>query len=632
MWPGSKLPSELMLNSREEPSGPHRHVAAPTQAAWPATGFLDALTAALGSHASLEDGLHAAMRLLVNGLGDLAILDVVDEQGGLRRAAWAASDDSRKNALAELQKRYPPDASLSTVVERVLAHAEPVVQTDTPEEHLRKVARDEDHLALIRRLKLRSSVAVPVRGRREVLGLLRVSSGQPERFGPLDVAQLLEAGRAIGLAVEAARLAEAEARARAHAASAELRLHLLETASTALASGRELSRTLNDVARLAVPGMADWMAIDLVTASRGADRLVRSAVAHADPAVEEAARDATALLAPRIDDAVGEAAVIRHGTPVLVPVITDEMLGLYARDEEQLALIRKIMPRSTVLAPIRTDGAAFGCVSLTRGEGRPPFDDEDLALAIDLGQRLGWAVENARLQENARNMAAERDELMSIVGHELKTPLTALRLGLDLLGRQLGKLSPSAGEQIGRMKRQVVRVAELVDQLVEDARVGTGRLDLDRQTFDASDIVAEVVRRLEPVAAEAGCLVHLVAAGPALLWADKRRIEQVVTNLVANACKYAPGCPIDVVVVLDDDCVRIVVEDAGPGIEPEVLPHVFARFRRGRHAGSTGLGLGLWLAKVVVEAHGGTVAAENKRGGGARFVVRLPRRLDPPTA
>ncbi len=586
----------------------------------PPSGLLDELARTL-SRGTLEEGLSGAAQMLVSGLGDLCVVDVMDERGDLRRAAWAAADATRRTFAAELLERYPPDVTRSPAVVKMLQDAAAVVQPDTPEEHLVNVARDADHLALIRGLRLRSSVAVPVKGRRDVLGLLRVSSGQPERFSADDVAVLMEAGRAIGSAVETSRLAEAEARARAHARATEGRLKLLESCSAALAAGRELGRTLQDVAALAVPELADWATIDLVEDGV----LIRGAVAYGDPALQGVAEAYAACATPKLDDLVGEAEVIRSGAPFLVPVIDDEMLTLYAQDAEQLTVLRAIAPGSTMLVPVRTDASAFGCFSLTRGRDRRPFDDDDLALAIDLGQRLGWAVENARLHQTAREMAAERDEMMSIVGHELKTPLTALRLGLDLLGRQFGNAPPSAHEQILRMKRQVVRVAELVDELVEDARVGSGRLELNRVRFDIAELVQDVVRRLEPLAAESGCGVQLRSEGTVVVAADRRRIEQVVTNLVGNACKYAPGAPIEVAVVVEDHAVRVVVEDGGPGMDAALLPFLFDRFRRGRHPGATGLGLGLWLARAIIEAHGGSIDAKNKADGGALFAVRLPR-------
>jgi PAS domain S-box-containing protein len=219
-----------------------------------------------------------------------------------------------------------------------------------------------------------------------------------------------------------------------------------------------------------------------------------------------------------------------------------------------------------------------------------------------------------------------RDEFLSIAAHELRTPLTALELQLETL-RPLVDDDPKVTAKLRRVSRNADRLRDLIDTLLDVARISTGRLTLAPAEVELATIVREVVDQLHEPAAKAGCAIEVhCEAGLAGTW-DRLRVGQVLSNILTNAFKYARHSAIEIGGTREADCAKLTVRDHGPGIPPGMLDAIFERFERaapGRHYG--GMGLGLYVAREIVLAHGGTIEATQPLGGGACFVVRLPLR------
>lgn len=221
-----------------------------------------------------------------------------------------------------------------------------------------------------------------------------------------------------------------------------------------------------------------------------------------------------------------------------------------------------------------------------------------------------------------------KDEFLSVAGHELRTPLTALGLQADLLRlnlRKAGAVGPQVDRQLGLITKQVSRLDKLISLLLDVSRIDAGRVALEPAPTDLADIAREVVERFSLEAASAGVELRLDATPAPGEW-DRARIDQVVTNLVGNAIKYGGGRPVDVEVAQRDGHAVVTVRDAGPGIAPEHQARIFERFERGANACvAPGFGLGLWIARNMVAAHGGELRLESRLGHGATFTVLLPR-------
>ena len=241
----------------------------------------------------------------------------------------------------------------------------------------------------------------------------------------------------------------------------------------------------------------------------------------------------------------------------------------------------------------------------------------------DLTDRRKADEERMRLVQ-AREAIRLRDEFLSIASHELKTPLTALQLQLGNIGADAARPDELA-TKIDRAKRIGDRLARLIEALLDVSRIATGSLRLNVERFDLVEVVRETVERLRDQATTAGCALTVDAPRSIEGDWDRLRIEQALTNLITNALKYAAGKPIAVSAARTNDVAVIEVRDRGPGIAEEDVPRIFERFERAvssRHHG--GLGLGLYVARQIAEAHGGAIAARNVAGGGACFTVRLP--------
>ncbi len=223
--------------------------------------------------------------------------------------------------------------------------------------------------------------------------------------------------------------------------------------------------------------------------------------------------------------------------------------------------------------------------------------------------------------ELGRSIAA-RDEFLSIASHELKTPLTALKLQLQLgERREGGRGAPWLASAI----RQVDRVAALVAELLDLARIRAGRLTLDARPADLAELAAGAAERLADVLERSGNALALDAPAPVGARCDPARIEQVLANLLVNASRHAPGARVSVRVFREADRAVVVVEDDGPGIPADALERVFDPYEKVERAGpEQGLGLGLYIVRQIVEAHGGTIRAGPGRAGGASFRVELP--------
>jgi signal transduction histidine kinase len=263
-----------------------------------------------------------------------------------------------------------------------------------------------------------------------------------------------------------------------------------------------------------------------------------------------------------------------------------------------------------------------------------------LALAVvacvALTLRILW-VDSARLLrslELAEKAVAARDEFLSVASHELRTPLTPLGLRLQMLRRELSLPPPHSSPErtwhhLDVARRQVKKLVELVDDLLDVSRISAGRLELHPARVDLTEVVQEAVRRFEPEALRAGCALTLEVDGALMGRVDPLRFEQVLDNLLSNALKYGAGKPVHVRLERRDGRARLTVRDEGMGIAPEALERIFDRFERAvseRHFG--GLGLGLYIVRRIVSASDGTISAASVPGQGATFTVELPLSAD----
>jgi PAS domain S-box-containing protein len=405
-------------------------------------------------------------------------------------------------------------------------------------------------------------------------------------------------------------------------------LRLLADASLTLAKSLDYDETLSKVARLAVPAFADWCLIGVLDD----DHLRLVAATHVDRAKDALFAE---MLPPAEVDALGAIGrVIRTQTPLLVEHVSDDASYKATFGEENpraAELFRKVGMRSILIVPLVARERSVGVLSLGRAEEGRPYGSRDVSVAEDLGRRCAMAIDSSLLYRSSQEAIQTRDEFLSIASHELRTPLTSLLLRLEAFersakeGRELDARYVETSLEV--IHRQAKRLSRLVEQLLDVSRMRRGRFDLDREEADLAEILREVSGRLAGSLTLAGCSLSLTAPVPVVGHWDRMRMEQVITNLLSNAIKFARSTAIEAGVEAEGNTARLFVRDRGMGIAPVDQDRIFERFERAaspKHFG--GLGLGLYITRQIVEAHGGTIRVASQPGEGSTFVVELPIR------
>jgi signal transduction histidine kinase len=308
------------------------------------------------------------------------------------------------------------------------------------------------------------------------------------------------------------------------------------------------------------------------------------------------------------------------------------------RDDKYLDIASADGVVSCMAAPIISDGGVLGVIYANNVSFRP-FTDAAEALLVSLADHVAVAVQKARLlaREHAARADAEaasrgKDELLAMLGHELRNPLSAISNAVHVL-EKIGLAPPVAQRAVDILGRQSAHLAHLVDDLLDVARITSGRIILALRPLE----LAETVRRAVTTLGASGRTTrHRVTVDVQTVWidGDETRMEQVITNLVGNAVKFTPdGGRIDVTLRTEGGAAVLRVRDAGTGIDPAMLPRVFDIFVQGDrsvHGGPGGLGLGLTLVRRISELHGGRADADSAgRGHGSIFTIRIPAMARP---
>jgi PAS domain S-box-containing protein len=402
----------------------------------------------------------------------------------------------------------------------------------------------------------------------------------------------------------------------------------LAQAGEVLTGSLDYERTLKELARLAIQGMADWCTV----AVKGDKGLTVRAAAHADPAQEPKTQELLRVLPAeetRLTRGIGQ--VVRTGQSELCPDTLEAAWVRSALGVDSPERFMALRARSYMCVPLKARGETFGAitfVSVSQGRNYGPVD---LSLAEELARRAGLAVDNARLFRKAQEALKARDEFLSMASHDLRSPLTSLRLQLQAIrrdlqpGRDVQRSAEKLASRVESMERQTERMLHMMGALLDISQMTAGRLELKRQKVDLVELVRGAVDTLDEELRQSGVQVRVHAEGPVEgLW-DNLRLEQVVYNLLSNAVKYGKGQPVDMRVSTDGTTAKLVVRDQGVGIAPEDQSRLFERFERVRLDRSvTGHGVGLWIVRRVVEAHGGSISIESSLGDGASFIVHLP--------
>ena len=423
-------------------------------------------------------------------------------------------------------------------------------------------------------------------------------------------------------AVVGAVLALEDVKERKRAEAAHL---LLLEASKALGASLEPDETLRSLVRHAVPALGDLALVEVPTA---AGQLRRVAADHVD-ATRRAALAALLAAPPRPlgEDAASRAAA--SGAPELHPVVDVARL---AADPAHGAFLHAEEVRSALVVPLRHGGRTLAVLTLAHSRSGRSHGLDDLDLAEELGRRAALALANGALFEASQRAIRTREQVLAVVAHDLRAPLTAILFAAQTLDRGLG---PDAAARlrtsVERIERSTSRIRRLVDDLLDFAAIEAGRFSVRPIPHEVQAILEACRQGHEGAAAAAGVALTVEAA-PDLprIACDADRLVQVLGNLVGNALQAVTrGGRIVVSASAEDAQVRFAVADTGPGVRPEDRAHLFERFWRSRRSSHPGTGLGLAICHGIVEAHGGRIWIEGEPGEGATFAFTVPRWTEP---
>lgn len=444
---------------------------------------------------------------------------------------------------------------------------------------------------------------------------------------------------------------------------------LLAATSKALGSTLDYHKTLQSVAKLMVPEMADWCSVEILEES---GKLNQVAVAHKDPKKVKWAKEYRRHQGtPDLNAPAGLPQVLRSGEAEFYPIITDEMLAASAKSKEELKLARELGLCSAIIVPLKVHDKTIGALTLISAEQQRHYSQIDLEMAEELGLRASLAMTNATLYESAQNELTERrrlqDELREanetlehriklrtreleksnnelqrsnreledfayVASHDLQEPLRKIQAFSNLVESEYGGQLGEGKDYVRRMRNAANRMSVLIQDLLSFSRVTTKAQAF--RSINLDTIASEAISDLQARIDETGGEVKFQDLGT--IDADPVQMRQLLQNLIGNGLKFhKPDIPPVVTVSTEakkspsgksETCILKVV-DNGVGFDEKYLDRVFAVFQR-LHGRDTyeGTGIGLAVCRKIAERHGGSITAKSTLGNGATFIVKLPRK------
>jgi PAS domain S-box-containing protein len=390
-----------------------------------------------------------------------------------------------------------------------------------------------------------------------------------------------------------------------------------------LIASLDRGRILTSVQETLVQRLADACVLDLLADPSDPKSLQRSRIVGRDPKKRWKVLEGLALDPSRAS--LGRAALATHRATV-VSHVTREHLDHLAQNEEHRALLDELAPVSTLSVPLPAHGTFVGVLTLVSTDPNQRFSDDDVPFVQSIGDRLASALENTRLFEVAENAIAARDDVLRVVAHDLRNPLATASLAVESMGRLRDERRQNTTKLTERILRALGRANNMIDDLLDIAKLDSGGFAIEPVPADLAVITREAIDVHAGSAAAARVdLTCRIEEDLPPAWADEARVHQVLGNLIGNALKFTPaGGHIEVSVRERAEQLEVCVADTGPGIPPDQIEHLFDRFWQARKTDRRGAGLGLAIAKGIVEAHHGRIWVESEVGRGSRFLFTLP--------
>ncbi|CAN5854021.1 hypothetical protein BH23GEM6_BH23GEM6_23750 [soil metagenome] len=399
----------------------------------------------------------------------------------------------------------------------------------------------------------------------------------------------------------------------------------LNRASAHLSTSLDLGTTLRNVARLALPSLADWCAVDLLDDSGRIKRLV---VEHHDPGAAESARELERHYPPLLTNRLGVGNVLRTGVSELYQHISDEMAGEVAQDDRHLNLMRTLGLESVMVVPLRARERTLGALVFAVGDAERAYGPRQLAIAEELALSAAMAIDNARLYQASQVANRAKADFLAVISHELRTPLTAIIGYAELLSLGIPEpIGDRQREQVERIELSARHLLQLIEEILTMANLESGQMEVRRTRLAVRELLDKAAVITQPLADSKGLKLDFQLSDEDLrVHSDGDKLLQIILNLLSNAVKFTEKGGVRVNASADGDHLAIQISDTGVGLDREYWGQVFQPFWQveqpvTRRAGGTGLGLA--ITQRLISLLGGTVEVQSAPGQGSTFTIRV---------
>ena len=591
----------------------------------------------LATYIDYEATLVQVARLPIPQIADWCSVEILQADNSIRRICVTHADPSKAEWALKLQQ-YPPDYNSEDLIVRVLKTGEPVIISEVPDALLEVVAHNAEHLQILRELKIKSGMVVPLIARDRILGTLTLATAESDRYyssSDLPIAEDL--ARRAALAIDNARLYQEATQARENAEQAANRTARLQAVTAALSESLTPPQVADVLMEQGVAVLGANSGLVALLDETGTELEIVSYLGYEQAQIEGWRKFS-------INAPVPLAEAIRDRKPIWEEP-TEERIARYPHLAKNYA---SYSYSAWISIPFIAEGQVLGGVSFSFAKAHQ-LSEDDRSFMLALTQQCAQAIARARLYEAeqaARSIAETanriKDEFLTVLSHELRSPLNPI-LGWTKLLRTRKYDQAATDRALEIIERNAKLQTQLIDDLLDVSRILRGKLSLNTAPVSLQSVIEAAMETMR-LAAEAKSIEMQFYdhSSLAIIAGDPNRLQQVVWNLISNAIKFTDtGGKIEIYLSNDDGLAdysltnnlppkyaEIKVIDTGKGIKPEFLPYVFEHFRQAdasitRKYG--GLGLGLAIVRHLVEMHGGTVKADSKgEGQGAIFTVRLP--------
>ncbi|OGG52670.1 hypothetical protein A2851_00485 [Candidatus Kaiserbacteria bacterium RIFCSPHIGHO2_01_FULL_53_29] len=405
--------------------------------------------------------------------------------------------------------------------------------------------------------------------------------------------------------------------------SREDKLRFMLESAKILSTKVDFRTWLLQKAKLTVPSLADWCAIDVLVEHNGLERI---AIIHQDERMTEYLFEFEKRFPTTEKNSADLYEVIRTGKPQFVPVVTDETIRQGARSPEHLKAMQRLGLKSLMIIPICARGKTLGALSLGYAKSGRVYTQSAFEFFQEFCNDLGVILDNSRLSDEISKRDKAKDLFLASLSHELRNPLAPIKSALELL--KLRETTTDVREELDNIEHQFDHLAKLLGDLLDVTRFTQAKIEIVPHTLELRKLVERSLKANDALLRTSDITLHFTyPSTPLPVWADDTRLEQAASNLINNAVKFTPsGGSIWVDLSKEDEWAVMKIRDNGEGIDPIDLPNIFEIYFQGRGKNNaSGLGIGLALVQKIVELHKGSITARSGgRGKGSEFVIKLP--------